>query len=423
MTSSLSAAEARRIHLAAQSLARRRPAGRPGPVRFREYLERQGILQLDSVNVLARAHHLPVYSRFGPYDRDRLDRWLWSGEHAFEHWGHEASVMPVDLLPALHHRMTERASWQGYHRDRLERERPGLIPQVREAVVAHGPVTATDLEHLSPREGARGTWWDTSHVKDALEYLFITGEVAASRGPHFRRTYDSPERAWGLPPASARTWGLPAAAAHQALFDRALLATGLGTPADLADHFRLPRSARDDAHRKGAAAGAGAWAESAVERGLASWVSIEGWKEPALLSAAASDPGRATASSLLSPFDPVCWYRPRLLRMFGVDYRIEIYTPAAKREFGYYCLLFLLGDRFEARVDLKARRKEGVLSVEAAWREPGRAPGARRRDDATVAPALADELRVMAGWLGLDAIEVASRGDLAGALAAAVSAG
>ncbi|WP_062383754.1 winged helix-turn-helix domain-containing protein [Demequina iriomotensis] len=424
MTASLSPAEARRIHLAAQSLARRRPSTRPGPARFREYLERQGVLQLDSVNVLARAHHLPLYSRQGPYDRDRLDRWLWSGEHAFEHWGHEASVMPVGLLPAMHHRMSAYASWQGRVHARLERERPGLVAQVRAAVEAEGPLTSAELEHLAPREGARGTWWDTSHVKDALEYLFITGEVAASRGPHFRRTYDAPLRAWGMPGAADGTWGLPPADAHQLLFDHALAATAIGTPADIADHFRLPRSARDDAHRKGAAAGAAAWASSAVERGLASWVEVDGWREPALLARTAADPGRATASALLSPFDPVCWYRPRLLRMFGVDYRIEIYTPAPQRVFGYYCLLFLHGDRFEARVDLKARRKEGILSVEAAWREPGRAPGAaRRRPDAEVARALAAELRTMAGWLGLATVAVAPRGDLAAPLDGALATG
>ena len=409
MTVSLTAAEARRIHLDAQGLARRRPAGRPGPARFHSYLRHQGVLQLDSVNVLARAHHVPLFSRYGPYDRDRLDAWLWSGVHAFEHWGHEASVMPLELLPAMHHRMRGETSWKAGRRASLERERPGLLAQVRAAVEASGPLTSAELEHLAPREGPRGSWWDTSHVKDALELLFITGEVAASRGPHFRRTYDATERAWRRPPASADAWGLTASEAHQALFDHALAATGIGAPADVADHFRLPRGHGST------------WADSAVERGLAAWVDVEGWETPALLASGARDPGRATAAALLSPFDPVCWYRPRLLRMFGVDYRIEIYTPAAKRQFGYYCLLFLLGDRFEARVDLKAQRKAGVLAVEAAWREPGRVPGGRRRDDATVAAALAAELRLMATWLGLDTIAVEPRGDLAVALAAALA--
>ena len=420
MTPSLSAAEARRVHLAAQSLARRRPAGRPGPARFREYLDRQGVLQLDSVNVLVRAHHMPLYSRRGPYDRDRLDRWLWRSGENFEHWGHEATVMPRELLPALHHRMSSISSWQGGFRERLDRERPGLVEEVLAKVEEVGPVTAAHLEHLAPREGARGSWWDRSHVKDALDYLFLTGEVAVSRRDHFRRTYDATAREWGRARASLADWGLPPREAHQELFDRAIRATGIGTPADMADHFRLPLAPRRDDHRKGAADGAAAWAASAVERGLAEWVSVEGWTEPALLAAGAEDPGRATASSLLSPFDPVCWYRPRLLRMFGVDYRIEIYTPAPKRVFGYYSLLFLLGDRFEARVDLKALRKESVLSVEAVWREPGRAPGSRRRDDATVADALADELRLMAGWLGLDSVRVAGRGDLAAPLLGAL---
>ena len=408
MTTSLTAAEARRIHLAAQSLARRRPPGRPGPARFRAYLEHQGVLQLDSVNVLARAHYLPLYSRYGPYDRDRLDGWLSGSDHAFEHWGHEASVMPRALLPAMHHRMVAGTSWQVRTRERLDRERPGLLDEVRARVEESGPLTSSELEHLAPREGRRGTWWDTSHVKDALDHLFITGEVASARGPHFRRTYDSTSRAWGLAPASRGDWGMPAYDAHRTLFDHALAATGIGTPSDLADHFRLPR-----AHRVG-------WADSAVERGLARWVEVEGWREPALLATGASDPGRATASALLSPFDPVCWYRPRLLRMFGVDYRIEIYTPAPQRVYGYYCLLFLHGDRFEARVDLKALRKDGVLSVESAWREPGRPQGARRRDDASVAAALAAELGVMAGWLGLGEVRVAPRGDLAAVLEAEV---
>lgn len=417
MTQSLSAAQARRIFLDAQGLARRRPTARTGAAQFHAYLERQGVLQLDSVNVLARAHYLPLFSRFGLYDRGALDGWLWGNHHAIEHWGHEASVLPRDLLPAMHHRMTEDSSWQGRVRVRLDEERPGLISQVRDAVLAHGPVTAGDLEHLAPREGARGTWWDTSHVKDSLEYLFLTGEVAASRGPHFRRTYDAPSRAWGVVGASEATWGLPAQAAHQALFDHALAATGVGTPADIADHFRLAKSARADSHRQGPAAGPQAWARHAVERGVAQWVNVEGWSEPALLAADAVDPGRATGQALLSPFDPVCWYRPRLARLFDVDYRIEIYTPAAKRVYGYYCLPFLLGDQVVGRVDLKADRATGTLLVQAAWREELPARGTRRKSDATIAAAMRDELDLMAAWLELDQVRVAPRGNLAAALA------
>ncbi|WP_062380688.1 winged helix-turn-helix domain-containing protein [Demequina pelophila] len=421
MTESLSAPQARRIHLAAQSLARRRPGRAVREADMRAYLARQGVLQLDSVNVLARAHYLPLFSRMGPYDRAAFDRHLWESGENFEHWGHEASVMPRDLLPALHPRMVRPSTWQARTLDRLERERPGLLAQVRAAVAASGPVTAADVEHLSPRDRSAGSWWDASHVKVALEYLFITGEVAASRVRDFRRTYDEPRRAWGVAGASEADWGLETHAAEQALFDRALAATGVGTPADIADHFRLGVAPRADGHARGASVGAAGWAASAVERGLATWARVEGWTEPALLATGAADPGRVTASALLSPFDPVCWYRPRLLRLFGVDYRIEIYTPAPKRVYGYYSLLFLLGDRFEARVDLKALRREGALSAEATWREPGRPAGVRTRDDATVARALAAELALMAGWLGLSEVRVAPRGDLAAALERAVA--
>jgi uncharacterized protein len=439
VTQSLSAAEARRIFLDAQGLASKRRARRPREQDFATYVERQGVLQLDTVNVLARAHYLPFFSRLGPYDVAALDTYLWGahdghGTHTFEHWGHEASVMPDDLLPAMHHRMVSDGNWMSRTRDRLEAERPGLIAQVRAFVNDRGPVTSTEVEHLSPRETKRGTWWDTSHVKDALDLLFITGQIASSRGKSFARTYDATDRAWGLPPVGTadagtdspgdRPWGLSADAGRQELFDRALAACGIGTPADLCDHFRLPLKPGKNAPN---AAGGQAWAASAVERGLAQWVSVEGWSEPALLATggptpeapwhrAASDPGRATGAALLSPFDPVCWYRPRLDRMFGMEYRIEIYTPAPKRLYGYYCLPFLLGDQIVGRVDLKADRKARVLRVAAAWREDHAAAGARRRTDTEVAVALSSELALMREWLSLDAIDVTPRGNLAPAL-------
>lgn len=389
------------------------------------------MLQLDTVNVLARAHYLPIFSRLGPYATDAFDTYLWGapdghGAHTFEHWGHEASVMPDDLLPAMHHRMVNDGTWKSRTRDRLEAERPGLIAQVRAFVNDRGPVTSGEVEHLSPRVSKRGTWWDTSHVKDALDLLFITGEVASSRGKNFARTYDATPRAWGLPPASpCPSWALPADAGRQELFDRALSACGIGTPADLCDHFRLPIRPGKNAPD---AAGGAAWAASAVERGLAEWVTVEGWADPALLAVGqptpeaprhrpASDPGRATGAALLSPFDPVCWYRPRLERMFGMEYRIEIYTPGPKRVYGYYCLPFLLGDQMVGRVDLKADRKAGVLRVAAAWREERTVSGARRRSDVEVATALADELGAMRDWLGLDSVEVVEQGSLARALA------
>ena len=421
VTPTLSANHARRTFLAAQGVDRRRPARRPRSTDFADYLRRQGIVQLDTVNVLARAHYLPFYSRLGAYPLAELDEFLWGppdghSPQTFEHWGHEASVMPRELLPAMHHRMVSAGSWKARTYDQLENERPGLIAAVRELVERDGPLVAADVAHLAPRERPAGPWWDNSHTKTALEYLFITGSVAASRGRHFARTYDGPMRGWGLDSADSGEWGMSAAGGQQALFDKALTACGIGTVRDLCDHFRLPYAPRPAIP---GAVGGQAWAASAVLRGLAEWVHVAGWDEPALLAVDAVAPARATGRALLSPFDPVCWFRPRLTRMFGVDYRIEIYTPAVKREYGYYCLPLLMGDQIVGRFDLKADRKAGALLVQASWREPGVAPGARRlRDDAVVQAAL-EELRAMAAWLGLGEVAITPRGNLSAALAAA----
>ena len=413
----LSAPEARRTFLAAQGMASRRPSRRVRDRDFAQYLDRQGVLQLDSVNVFARAHYMPVFSRYGSYDMRALDAFIWGppdghGAHAFEHWGHEASVMPLSLLPAMLPRMHRESEWAIYTRDKLERERPGLIDEVRAAVVANGPVVGADIDHLAPREGPKGSWWDYSHVKTALEYLFLQGQIAGSRRGNFARTYDSLERGWGAAALAAPE--LTLTEGRQLFFDHAIAAVGVGTTRDIADHFRLlvPKQLTG--------ADLEPFADSAVERGLASWVEVDGWSEPALLATGAETPGRTTASALLSPFDPVCWYRPRLERMFGVEYRIEIYTPAPKRIWGYYCLLFLLGDQIVARVDLKSDRKSRTLVVASAWREPVLAPGARRRPDSVVAEALAGELRLAAAWQGLDAVAVEPRGDLASEVASAL---
>jgi len=369
------------------------------------------VLQLDSVNVAARAHYMPLFSRHGSYSQAGLDAWLWDSGEAFEHWGHEASVMPRDLLHAMHLKMTASSNWKTRARDYLEAERPGLIEQVLDAVEAAGPLTAADIDHLAPRGAERGTWWDRGHVKDALDHLFMTGQVAVSRRGNFARTYNSTQRVWDLPPAApdgAGAWGLSHGAARQELFDRAITATGVGTVKDLLDHFRLQLTPRSPG-----ALGGTALAASAVERGLAQWVDVDGWDEPALLAAGAEDPGRATGVALLSPFDPVCWFRPRLERMFGMEYRIEIYTPEAKRIYGYYTLPFLMGDQMVGRFDLKADRTAGVLRVQSSWREERAVAGARRRSDGEIAEAVAGELELMAQWLGLGAIEVVERGNLA----------
>ena len=419
-TDSLSAREARRIFLHAQGLGTPRPRASARPAgqtqaAAAQYLATQGVLQLDTVNVLARAHHMPLYSRRGAYDIAAAEDYWWGDHdahspHVFEHWGHEASVMPMELLPAMHCRMISESTWSRRVKDKLESERPGLLANVKAYVADVGPVTASQVEHLSPRVKPRGSWWDASHVKDALEWLFVMGELAASRGKNFSRTYASTERAWGLPAASEGHWGLSPSQGRQELFDRGVAACGIGTVKDICDHFRLPYApSQNDA----SIAGGKVWAESAVERGLATWVRVEGWDEQALLAVgepsqatpwhrAAVDPGKATGAALLSPFDPVAWFRPRLERMFGMEYRIEIYTPEPKRLYGYYCLPLLVGDQVVGRVDLKADRKNSTLLVQSAWREDKAVAGVRRLSDERITAALEKELTVMAAWLGLE---------------------
>ena len=406
-TETLTPTEARRIFLAAQSLARKRRGKRIGDKQFRDYLNRQGVLQLDSVNVLARAHYLPLFSRFGPYPTEKLDRYLWSSGEAFEHWGHEASVMPRRLLPLLRHRMEEQESrWARYVRNKLDKS-PGFLTGIEGAIQDKGPLTAADLTELDPGAGQRrGSWWDWSDAKLALEFMFFTGRAAVAGRPNFQRLYGAPAKVWG---ADHQVPGVARQEARQALFDHALAAAGIGTAGDIGDHFRIKKS-----HAK-------PLADSAVARGLARRVKVQGWDEPALLAAAAEDPGRATGAALLSPFDPVCWYRDRMIRMFGMHYRIEIYTPAHKRIYGYYTLPFLLGDQLVARVDLKADRKSSELLVQSSWQEEQAAPGGRRRGADEIAAALASELRLVADWLGLGAVVVKPAGTLAPALALSVA--
>lgn len=407
MTDKLTAAEARRIFLNAQGLARRRPAGRVGTRHLRDYLARQGVLQLDSVNVLARAHYMPLYSRLGGYDQAALDEYLWSSEDTFEYWGHEASVMPRHLLPALKHRFDfYEGRWAKFFEKHPKTYKPDLFEAVEHAVHESGPLQPADLAHLEEdRSRKRGSWWDWSDTKRALEYLFFTGRVAVATRNNFQRLYGSPRHAWGdvhdLPALSKTD-------AQQVLFDHALEANWIGTVADLGDHFRIMVTE------------AKPLADSAVARGLARWVQVEGWKEKALLYEGAQDPGRATGTALLSPFDPATWYRDRLERMFGMEYRIEIYTPAPKRKYGYYSLPFLMGDQMVGRVDLKADRKAGTLLVQSAWREETPAPGARRRSDAEIAAALANELVLMSSWQGLSDVVVRPVGSLAPVLLDAV---
>jgi uncharacterized protein len=394
----LSAAQARRIALAAQGFADPRPTGRIDSRHLRRVVERMGLLQIDSVNVLSRSHYLPVFSRLGPYPREALDRLCWGRKaELFEYWGHAASLIPLTLQPALRWRMERNRAKESGWASRVEQRRPGYLDEVRELVRREGPIGAGATGEARPN--IPGSMWNWHDGKVALEHLFVVGEVMTAGRPNFERIYDLTERV--LPPAIQALPTPPVEDAQRELVRVAARALGVATLGDLYDYFRL----RADETRLRVA--------ELVETGELVPVRVAGWKDPAWLWADARLPRRIAARALLTPFDPVVWERARTERMFGFRYRIEIYTPEPKRIYGYYVLPFLLGDRLVGRVDLKADRLAGVLRVRAAWsEEPSPSP--------EVAPELALELAEMARWLGLDTVVVGPKGDLAPALAAAV---
>jgi uncharacterized protein len=390
----LPAGLARRIALAAQGFAEPRPESAVGTRQLRRATERLGVVQIDSVNVLSRSHYLPYFSRLGSYPRAALDD-LTARRHAvFEYWAHEASFLPVRLQPFLRWRMAEAEQHAWGNMVRLQRERPGYVAEVFERVRADGPLKASEL--LEPKPHRSGTMWNWHAGKVALEWLFFTGALTArSRTGGFERVYDLTERV--LPREIVEASTPDRADAVRELVRTASRALGVATERDLRDYFRLPVTAARDAIADLADADELAPAE------------VAGWGAPAWLDPEARRPRWIRARALLSPFDSLVWERPRVERIFGFRYRLEIYTPAAKRVHGYYVLPFLLGDQLVARVDLKADRQGGVLRVQAAHGEEG-------IDRPVVAAALADELRLLADWLELDDVDVLDRGDLAGPL-------
>lgn len=390
----LSLKEARRIALAAQGFAAPRPAGRIDAGHLRRTLARLHLLQIDSVNVLARAHYLPLFSRLGAYPRALLGAAAWGRpRRLFEYWAHEASLLPLDLHPLLRWRMARAERGEGtWPRMRaFASERRAEADALLARIAADGPLAASDLAGTRARSG----WWEWSDAKVALEWLFWAGlTTTATRRGSFERVYDLTER---VIPRAILALPTPAAPdAQRALLDRAGAALGIATWGDLRDYFRLKPDARPRL-------------DELVEAGRLRPVSVEDWRLPAWLHVDARLPRPIRAQALLAPFDPLIWERARTERLFGFRYRIGIYTPAAQREHGYYVLPFLCGDRLTARIDLKADRQAGTLVVQAAFAEPG-AP-------ADMPERLAAELRLMAGWLELERVSITGRGDLAPTLA------
>lgn len=392
----LSAVEARRFALAAQGFGRR--PSRATLRTVQSVFDAISLIQVDSVNVVCRSQELPLWARLGPHGRHALPALCKRGA-IFEYWAHEASLMPVELQPQLRWRMAEAQSkaWRPV-RAILERD-PGYVDAVRAEVHARGAITARDLERR-PEPGVQGDgWWRWDDRKSALAYLFWAGEITAIRSATtFERVYAPLDR---VLPAHVLAAPTPSPEdAHRELLARSARALGVATVRDLADYFRI---ARPRARPRVA---------ELVEAGRLIPVTVEGWREPAYLDRAAAAPAAISARALLSPFDSLIWERQRTERLFGFRYRIEIYTPAARRTHGYYVLPFLLGEALVARVDVKADRAEGALIAHAAYAEPT----APRQ----TASALASELVALAGWLGLERVVVGRRGDLARALRAAL---
>ena len=389
---------ARRIALAAQGFADPRPSAAVGTRQLKAMAARLAVVQIDSVNVLSRSHYLPAFSRLGPYERPALDALAARRHDLFEYWAHEASYLPVRLHPFLRWRMAAAEEHAWGNMVRLQRERPGYVAEILDRVREGGPLKASEL--LEPKPDRPGTMWNWHAGKVALEWLFFTGVITArERTAGFERVYDLTERVLPMEIVAAPT-PAPQDAVRE-LVRTAARALGVATERDLRDYFRLsPAAART------------ALAELA-DGGELVRADVAGWAASAYLDPAARRPRWIRARALLSPFDSLVWERPRVERIFRFRYRLEIYTPAAKRLHGYYVLPFLLGDRLVARVDLKADRQAGVLRVQAAYAEPG-------VDTAEVAAELAAELRLMADWLELADVAVADRGDLAVGLRAAV---
>jgi len=407
----LSLAQARRVAIAAQGLDRPRPE----IVTLRhltETIKRIGVLQIDSVNVLARAHLLPLFARLGPYDTALVERaTARAPRRILETWAHEASYVPAATFPLL---TWNRRRWSRMDPAVLETEHPGLLDRVHTVVAEHGPLTSREIEAFVAHEQAQrpqGHWgWSWSPAKTASELLFDAGHLTpARRNAQFERVFDLTERV--VPPAVRARLDCPKDEAIRELVRIAVRAHGIGTLRCFADYFRLPQRATAQALGELEASG------EAVP------VEVQGWNRPTWMHARARVPRTVTARSLLAPFDPLIFERRRLRELFGMHYRLEIYTPEHKRQYGYYVLPFLLDEHLVARLDLKHDRPHNALVVRSAFAEQPVADAQPTWPERShLLTELAAELTTMATWLGADdvVVDTTAVGDLSEELAAAL---
>lgn len=379
--------QARRYALAAQGFTDGRATGRTDVRHFRKVFDSVGLIQLDSVNVFSRAHYMPFFSRIGPYEPEALDNWLWGSGEVFEYWGHEASLIPAARHRLFRWRMAQALKWKRLAA--LKEEHPEYVEDVFRQVAERGPLRTRDLEAPGERDATQ--MWGWSNGKVALEALFLEGRIAAADRPNFVRMYDLPERV--IPPEhlDTDTPGHDEALAELLMLSAASM--GVATADDLADYYRIRTPAARPVLRR------------LVEAGDLVEVEVEGWDKPGYLHPHATLPRSARGTSLLSPFDNLIWYRPRVERLWDFHYRIEIYVPEAQRVHGYYVLPFLWNGDLVARVDLKTDRRDNALQVRGSFAEPG-------VDKKAVGRALRKELDLVAEWLDLDDLVIARNGDL-----------
>jgi hypothetical protein len=398
-SATLSRREARRIAIDAQGLSAPRPKGRIGARDLRAVMARLGVLQLDAINVVERTQFLVLFSRLGAYDRTALHAMTGPGGELFEYWGHAASLLPMETQPLFRWRMEQHGPYgdgpaYAVRRQAWQEANAAFIDATLEDVRDRGPLTAAQL--ADPRRRV-GEWWGRRSVgRQALEWLFARGMLAAWRAPNFERVYDVPERV--IPDEILSRPTPPTDEAHRRLLALAAGSLGVATVSDLASYYQIkPQLAK-------------LRVAELVEAGELLHVAVEGWRDRAYVHVDVRRP-RTTRrhATFVSPFDSLVWDRGRNRRLFGFDYRIEVYVPEPQRRHGYYVLPLLLDDQLVARVDLKADRKASVLRVPAAYLELG-------ADEGTVAPAAAAELHALRAWLGLGDIAVGARGDFARAL-------
>lgn len=371
---------------------------RAGIAHARATAARLGAIQIDSVNVLARAHYLPTFSRYGPYPTSALDDLVHGRRELFEYWGHAACFLPIDLYPLLRWRMDGQIErWAA-----LPRKQKDFIEDVYRQVSECGPLAAGELANAGK---SRGPWWGWSDGKTAMEVLFRQGRLAVAGRRHFERLYDLPQRV--LPRSILETAAVHPREAKKTLLARAARAMGVGTAADIAAYFHVDAPwDRQPSNGRRPSVNLQPLFDELVEEKRLERVQVDGWTRPGYVVPGTKVSRSIEARTIVSPFDPVLWERKWTKAVFGFDYQIEIYVPAPKRVYGYYVLPFLMGDRFAARVDLKADRKASRLLVHAAHVEPG-------YDAARVAQALAGELGATARWLALESIVVGLKGNLA----------